>query len=91
LLQLRDDPIVRLNRAVAVAEVSGPQVGLDEVEALDGAAMESFAPYHAVRADLLARLRRPDEARAAYDMVLSLAPPPAERLWLERKRAALGA
>jgi RNA polymerase sigma-70 factor (ECF subfamily) len=91
LLQLRDDPIVRLNRAVAVAEVSGPQAGLDEIKDLDGAAMETFAPYHALRADLLAKLRRPDEARAAYDRVLSLAPPPAERLWLERKRAALGA
>jgi RNA polymerase sigma-70 factor, ECF subfamily len=91
LLQLRDDPIVRLNRAVAVAEVSGPQDGLGAVEALDEAAMETFAPYHAVRAELLARLGRLDEARVAYDVVLSLTPPPAERLWLERKRVALGA
>ena len=91
LLGLRDDPIVRLNRAVAVAEVIGPEAALDEVEALDGASLASFVPYHAVRADLLARLGRPDEARTAYDTVLSRHPPPAEQLWIERKRAALGA
>ncbi len=91
LLQVQDSPIVRLNRAVAVAEVAGPRAGLDEVAALDGVAMDGFAPYHAVRADLLARVGRRDEARAAYDRVLSLQPPPAERLWLERRRATLGA
>ncbi len=86
LLELRDDPIVRLNRAVAVAEVVGPQAGLDDVEGLDGALMTTFAPYHAVRADLLRRLQRSEEARAAYETVLSLGPPPAERIWLERQR-----
>jgi RNA polymerase sigma-70 factor (ECF subfamily) len=91
LLRIRDDPIVRLNRAVAVAEVIDPQAALDEVEALDGVSLASFVPYQAVRADLLARVGRPDEARTAYDMVLSRQPPPAERLWLERRRAALKA
>jgi RNA polymerase sigma-70 factor (ECF subfamily) len=91
LLAVRDDPVVRLNRAVAVAEVIGPDAALDEVAALDGAALASFGPYHAVRADLLARVGRSGEARIAYYAVLSLAPPPAERLWLERRRAALGA
>jgi RNA polymerase sigma-70 factor (ECF subfamily) len=91
LLGLRDDPIVRLNRAVAVAEVAGPQAALDEVDALDGAALVNFGPYHAVRAALLARVERTEDAVAAYDAVLSLAPPPAERLWLERRRAALRA
>jgi RNA polymerase sigma-70 factor (ECF subfamily) len=91
LVGLRDDPIVRLNRAVAVAEVFGPQAALNDVETLEGAALTAFAPYHAVRADLLRRLQRSEEARAAYDTVLSLSPPPAERLWLERKRASLGA
>jgi RNA polymerase sigma-70 factor (ECF subfamily) len=91
LVGLRDDPIVRLNRAVAVAEVFGAQAGLNDVEALDPALMAAFAPYHAVRADLLRRLQRSEEARAAYDTVLSLGPPPAERLWLERKRASIGA
>ncbi len=91
LLGLRDDPVVRLNRAVAVAEVIGPDVALDDVAALDGAALASFGPYHAVRAELLARVGRIAEARLAYDAVLSLAPPPAECLWLQRRRAALPA
>lgn len=89
LLRLRDDPIVRLNRAVAVAEVVGPRAALDEVEVLDSASLVNFRPYHAVRADLLARLGRVADAKIAYDAVLSLDPPPAERLWLERRRAAL--
>ena len=67
----------------------GPQEALEEVEALDSASLANFGPYHAVRADLLARLGRPTDARVAYDAVLSLGPPPAERLWLERRRAAL--
>ena len=89
LLSVRDDVIVRLNRAVAIAEVVSPRAALDEVDGLDRSSLESFAPYHAVRADLLARVGRVDDARAAYDKVLALSPPPAERLWLERKRAAL--
>ena len=89
LLTLRNDPVVRLNRAVALAEVSGAEAALAEVEALDGEALNSFAPYHAVRADLLRRLRRTDEARAAYAAVLALGPAPAERLWLERRMAGL--
>jgi len=91
LLTLRNDPVVRLNRAVALAEVAGAAAALAEVEALDGQALNSFAPYHAVRADLLRRLRRIDEARAAYAAVLALGPPPAERLWLERRMAGLNA
>ena len=89
LLNLRDDPIVRLNRAVVVAEVVDSQTALDEVDALDGAALANYPPYHAVRAELLARTGRAEEARAAYEAVLSLGPPLAERLWLERQRAAL--
>lgn len=89
LLSYRDDAVVRLNRAVALAEVRGVGVALAEVERLDPAAVQAFAPYHAVRADLLARLRRTGEARAAYGAALALDPGPAERLWLERRRAAL--
>ena len=89
LLMLRDDPIVRLNRAVALAEIDGPEAALSDVDALDGALLADFPPYHAVRADLLARLGRRAEARAAYDAVMSLPAPPAEQLWLERKRSAL--
>jgi len=74
---------------VALAEVAGPAAALAEVEALDGDGPAGFGPYHAVRADLLARLGRPTEARAAYDRALALDPAPAERLWLVRRRDRL--
>ncbi|HUZ14281.1 MAG TPA: DUF6596 domain-containing protein [Caulobacteraceae bacterium] len=91
LVALRDDPIVRLNRAVALAEVKGPAAALAEVEALDADRLAAFAPFHAVRADLLRRLDRPAAARAAYAAALALDPAPAERLWLQRRAAALAA
>lgn len=89
LLAWRDDAVLRLNRAVALAEVAGPEAALAQVEGLDPAGLTAFAPFHAVRADLLARLDRPAEASATYDAALALDPAPAERLWLERRRAAL--
>jgi RNA polymerase sigma-70 factor (ECF subfamily) len=88
LLQWRDDAVVRLNRAVAVAEVSGPALALAEVDWLDSVALRDFGPFYAVRADLLARLGRGEEASDAYDRALALDPGPAERLWLERRRAS---
>lgn len=89
LLKHRDDSVVRLNRAVALAEVAGPAIALEEIESLDRAQLERFAPYHAVRADLLARVSALDDADAAYLAALALDPPPAERIWLERQQAAL--
>jgi RNA polymerase sigma-70 factor (ECF subfamily) len=89
LLDLRDDPFVRINRAVALAQVSGPEVALQELERLDREKLEDFAPYHAVRADLSARAGRSQEARQAYEAVLSLEPPPAEERWIRRRLAAL--
>jgi RNA polymerase sigma-70 factor, ECF subfamily len=88
LLAQRDDPIVRLNRAVALAEVKGADAALREVDSLNGDALKSFLPYHAVRADLLRRLGRTEEARAAYDAALALNPSSAERLWLTLRRDA---
>ena len=90
LIQHRDDPFVRINRAVAVAEVNGPGAALRELDRLDGEKLSAFAPYHAVRADCLARLGRRAEAQAAYEGVLSLDPPPAEERWIRRKLAMLG-
>ncbi len=89
LLVWRDDAVVRLNRAVALAEVAGPAAALAQVEGLNPAGLTAFGPFHAVRADLLARLDRPGAAREAYDRALALDPGPAERLWLQRRRAAL--
>jgi RNA polymerase sigma-70 factor (ECF subfamily) len=65
LLTVQDTPVVRLNRAAAVAERDGPAAGL---ELLDGiAGLESYPWWHAGRAELLRRLGRVDEARAAAD------------------------
>lgn len=89
LLALRDDAITRLNRAVALAEIAGPETALEEVDALDAPGLADFLPYHAVRADLLAKLGLTDAAREAYDAALKLGPERAERLWLEGRRAAL--
>jgi RNA polymerase sigma-70 factor (ECF subfamily) len=89
LLALRDDPIVRLNRAVALAEVSGVAAGLAELERLPAQRLDGFLPWHAVRADLLRRAGRDAEAAAAYDSALALNPGVAEAAWLEKRRSAL--
>jgi RNA polymerase sigma-70 factor (ECF subfamily) len=89
LLIVRDDSIVRLNRAVALAEVQGVEAGLAEIETFGAQPLDDFLPYHAVRADLLCRAGRREEARIAYDAALSLVATSAERLWLERQRAVL--
>jgi len=77
-------PVVALNRAVALAEVEGPEAAL---EVVDGLPLEGYHPYHATRADLLRRLGRDAAAAAAYDRALDLATNPAERAFLTRRRA----
>ncbi len=89
LVELRDDPIIRINRAVALAEVRGAEEALAELDALDAETLSDFLPYHAARADLLARIGRVAEAIAAYDRALALSPGEAERRFLERRRDAL--
>jgi RNA polymerase sigma-70 factor, ECF subfamily len=75
-------PVVELNRAVAVAEVSGPQAALDLVDDLD---LDSYQYLHSTRADLLRRLGRHAEALAAYERALDLAATDPERRFLERR------
>ena len=87
LLALSPSPVVALNRAVAMAEVSGPAAGLAEVDELD---LDGFHLFHATRADLLVRLDRPAEAADAYDRALALVANDAERRFLEERRAGLG-
>ncbi|XGX79798.1 hypothetical protein LQK93_02614 [Terrabacter sp. BE26] len=89
LVRLDPSPVVALNRAVAVAELDGPEVGL----ALVGRLQDALAGYHALhatRADLLRRLGRTDEARAAYDRAIELAGNRAEVTYLTRRRDELG-
>lgn len=88
LAELDPSPIVRLNLAVAVAEVDGPLVGLAAVDRLAGA-LEGYHAFHATRADLLRRLGRSGESRLAYDRAIALAGNPAERAYLTRRRDQL--
>ncbi|MFB9691069.1 RNA polymerase sigma factor [Amycolatopsis plumensis] len=86
LLEWTPTPVVVLNRAVAVGEVDGPAVALALVEDLD---LPRFPLFHAIRADLLARVGRPGEAAAAYAVAIDLTRNAAERALLERKRASI--
>ena len=91
LLRHSPGPIVELNAAVAVAMAHGPEAGLAWMERLDRSG--ELAGYHllpAAQADLLRRLGRADEARAAYARALELVRHPAERRFLERRLAELG-
>ena len=90
LLTHRDDAIVRLNRAAALAKTAGPIEAMSEIDALDAQSLIDFLPYHALRADVLQSLGRFEEARDVYDVALGLAPCTAERIWLETQRAHLG-
>jgi RNA polymerase sigma-70 factor (ECF subfamily) len=85
LLFRRDDAVVRLNRIVAVAEVRGVETALSDLDALDRELLLDFAPYHAVRADLLRRAGRGSAAREAYDAAIARVSG-AEREWLTRQR-----
>ena len=86
LLVLAPSPVVALNRAAAVAEIDGPDVALAAIDVLD---LETYQPYHAVRADLLRRLGRTDDAAAAYRRASEMSTNPVERDFLDRRLAAL--
>ncbi len=91
LLRIHPTPVVELNHAVAVSMVDGPARALDLLDAL--AARGTLSSYHllpAVRADVLRRLGRRDEARAAYRAALALAKLDPERRLLERRLEELG-
>ena len=86
LLAYDGSPVVALNRAVAVAEVLGPGPALALVDALD---LGGYHLFHAIRADLLRRLGRDGEARAAYDAAVERTANAAERDFLRRRRQSL--
>jgi RNA polymerase sigma-70 factor, ECF subfamily len=88
LVRLDPSPIVALNRAVAVAELDGPEVALAVVDRLEHA-LAGYHAFHATRADLLRRLGRSPEARAAYDHAVELAGNTAETAYLTRRRDQL--
>ncbi len=86
LARVTDSPVVQLSRAVAVAEADGAQAGLAIV---DGLALDDYHYLHATRGELLRRLHRTDEARAAYERALTLVHDEAERRLLQRRISEL--
>jgi RNA polymerase sigma-70 factor (ECF subfamily) len=91
LMRLQPSPVIALNHAAAISMVDGPQAALNLVDSL--AAREKLAGYHllpAVRADLLVKLKRNAEAKAAYREAIALAKLDPERRWLEKRLAELG-
>lgn len=87
LLALSGSPVVAINRALAVAEISGPEVAL---AALDEVAADSrlveYQPYWAARAELLAKTGAHEDARHAYDIAIGLERDPAVRTFLTHRK-----
>jgi RNA polymerase sigma-70 factor (ECF subfamily) len=88
LALLTRSPVVELNRAVALAEAQGPEVGLRAIERLE---LDGYQYLHAARAELLRRLERPADARTAYRRALQLVRSEPERRFLERRLGELPA
>jgi RNA polymerase sigma-70 factor (ECF subfamily) len=86
LMAISPSPVVALNRAVAVAEVEGPEAALALLDALD---LDGYHVFHTVRADLLRRLGRNADAVQAYDAAMARTDNAAEREFLQRRRDTL--
>jgi RNA polymerase sigma-70 factor (ECF subfamily) len=82
LEELTGSPVVTVNRAIAIAELEGPGAALG---LLDGLALDGYLYFHTTRADLLRRLERHDDARAAYARAADLAPTEPERRFLRAR------
>ncbi|HSZ38963.1 MAG TPA: hypothetical protein VK817_03305 [Trebonia sp.] len=85
-METNPSPVVRLNRAIAVAELDGAEVALAEVDRLP---LAEYHLFHATRAELLRRLGRGEESRTAYDRAVGLAGNTAETAYLTRRRDQL--
>jgi RNA polymerase sigma-70 factor (ECF subfamily) len=86
LLALRPNAVVTMNRAVAIGELEGPERGLAELAALDADRLDAYQPYHATRADLLARIGDTAAALEAYDRALDLTTNAGEATFLVEQR-----
>ena len=88
LYAIRPNPVVAVNRAVAIAELRGPFEGLAALGAIDTTLLGDYLPYHAARADLLARTGDHIGAVRAYDRAIELSSNAVEQDFLRRQRAA---
>jgi RNA polymerase sigma-70 factor (ECF subfamily) len=84
--RLTESPVIELNRAAAIAEAGDVPLALELVDRLD---LDQYHYLHSARAELLRRLDRGEEARAAYGRALELDPPEPERRLIERRLAEL--
>jgi RNA polymerase sigma-70 factor, ECF subfamily len=90
LVAIEDSPVTRLNRAVAIAHAAGPEAGLILIEDLKAqGALDTYPSLFSVRAELLRRARRFDEAREAYEHAVELTRSEPERRFLKAKIAEL--
>jgi RNA polymerase sigma-70 factor (ECF subfamily) len=89
LVRLDPSPVIVLNRAIALAELDGPEVALAAIDRLEDR-LAGYHAYHAARAELLRRLGRGQQSRAAYDKAIDLAGNTAETAYLTRRRDQLG-
>jgi RNA polymerase sigma-70 factor, ECF subfamily len=87
LEDITSSPVVTMNRAIAVAELKGPQAALALLDRLE---LDDYRYYHSTRADLLRRLGRGDEARAAYTRALELTQPGPEQRFLHQRISQCG-
>jgi RNA polymerase sigma-70 factor, ECF subfamily len=88
LVRIDPSPIVALNRAIAIAELDGPEVALAAIDPLEDR-LADYHVFHAARADLLRRVGRSRESRTAYDKAIELAGNTAESAYLIRRRDEL--
>jgi RNA polymerase sigma-70 factor, ECF subfamily len=86
LMSIAPSPVTALNRAVAIAEIEGPQAALILVDRLN---LDEYYLFHAIRADLLRRLGRNTEAAHAYDTAMGLSKNASEKRFMEQQRRAV--
>jgi len=87
-LRMRPNAVIALNRAVAIGEMRGAAAGIAALDSLDATLLHDYQPYHAARADLLARVGQRDAAIIAYDRAIELTANTTERRFLEQQREA---
>jgi len=90
LLGLSASPVIAINRALAIAELDGPEVALEELKKVaEDSRLSEYQPYWAARAELLARTGANSEARDAYEMAIGLERDDAVRRFLRQRQSAL--